>query len=91
MKPLFSVGEEVILQSNMFPDLNGEAVVELVQIAHQSIRGCYCRYMYLLDRTHSDPSRSGSFHECALRKKQEPGGDLKEFMKSLDQPVSEVK
>jgi hypothetical protein len=82
--PLFKVGEEVILKSILYPELNGEYTVEIVN-AHSfwvcRETGTICNdykgdtISYQLDvPVYSEDGVEGTWAESALRKKHKPSG-----------------
>lgn len=93
-RPLFAVGEIVILQSNSAPELNGEykilraigpgegALIDGSIKKNRSSRACY-------DIGVTGPSGHGFWHESALRKRHQPGEYSFDALKQiLAMPVS---
>jgi len=88
----FEVGEEVILQSNMFPNLNGNAFV-LKKIKPKAIYTClHCGKTnglkdigmsgYMLNIPVSNDCCT-AWGESALRKKHKPGESFEFLMQSI--------
>ena len=89
MRPLFDVGEEVILCSKSFPQYNGEYVVESIT---DSIDDHQCAFKYgytLYECPLPENGYTENWCQCALRKKPEPGGDFESFMDELKQPIKQ--
>lgn len=98
-RPLFEVGEEVILVSQTYPAFNGDTHVIRVWRAEEN-GPCKCTYFYdltcgmpelhaamnnLIQKLRGD--RPLGWHQCALRKKPKPGQDFDELLKELDKPL----
>ncbi len=88
VRPLFDVGEEVIVVPKMNPDLAGNHVIAEVvdRIAHfkTSCRFCNGTIVYrMIDRS------GWAICQCCLRKKPEPGGDFESFMDELKKPIKQ--
>lgn len=83
-RPLFSVGEEVILQSIYNPQCNGDAVVNKVKIGVRTDT-MEPSWVYDLSIKHPDGIY---WAECALRKKHKPSehsfGSLMAGLKSKE-------
>lgn len=94
MKPLFSVGEEVILKSIDRPECNGDAVVVGIEKGGTRIKCPHCNsignakwegYGYYLDIKEPDNCCT-SWCQSALRKKYDPGMKFDELIQSLKSP-----
>ena len=100
-KPLFEVGEDVIIQSQDFPEASGEcAVVEKIvgpgekyvdRLSGNVFRNGSGKYAYLLSNKVPHPDGSGDealWEESALRKKHKPSElSFKELVSSLKTPI----
>ena len=86
MRPLYSVGEDVMLVSDFRPDLNGPTtVLEVAPTSTEGTNGCTrCRFSYSLATP--SPNEMG-WHECALRKRPPKTVSFDEIMDGLKQPV----
>lgn len=93
-RPLFSVGEEVILQSVDYPEFNGEYIVEtafLPRTNKQVVDGCaytnaHIGY-FLMGLYHEKGGQKGvrsSWRQSALRKKHKPS--TKSFSELMANP-----
>lgn len=81
MKPLFEVGEEVILCSKNYPELNGDTVVLEVQDPElDELDNLTYGYRLTIEICKGNPFWS----ETALRKKYK-GVDFNEMMKDIKQ------
>lgn len=106
MTPKFAVGEVVILQSRQLPQFNGEHTVRQVLTCNdiREDRAYYGKFVrwtsdkvgYILEEifplgtTSEGHPCEVTWHECALRKKQQPGEiSFDKLMSSLSQPVQE--
>lgn len=95
MKPRFNVGEEVILQSKDYPEMNGEYTVLKVisgggmvvcSITGQSYRQTDGLSYVLNDgNLHKRDNCEINWNESALRKKHKPSG------KSFSEMMSDIK
>lgn len=103
-KPLFSVGESVILQSKNLPQYNGEYVVERIlffgdifmcratRTEWQWIPESFNTFSYILNESFLP---SGRVHEAiwkqsSLRKKHQKGDmNFQELMQNLNNPVKQ--
>lgn len=86
MKPKYSVGEVVILQSIYFPELNGEYSIKDAQFQEgRTWDGSdYKGFVYYLD-IHPKFKAPGFWIESALRKKHQPGElSFQELMSSFN-------
>lgn len=79
--PLFRVGEEVVLQSINYPELNGNAIVQKVDSGYEEGSKKPC-YGYVLNI--GNPLYPG-WAESALRKKHKPSDH------SFDSLIAELK
>lgn len=98
-KPLFEVGEEVILQSKTFPEYNGEYVVNGVIEGDQTVTcrltnyRIYSRgrsYRFTVPHIHKsfDNGTEVLWSESALRKKHKPSElSFQELVSSLKIPT----
>ena len=90
MRPLFEVGEEVMLVSKSEPAANGSYLV--TEVLHHAFHGC-CPYGYRLDIDPIQNEPDGYFYagwcQCALRKKPESGDSFESFMDELKQPIKQ--
>ena len=86
MRPLFDVGEEVILVSKLDPNLSGPAVVIEVMKATWCHQNCMSKFAYMLN---IEAELYHGWCQCSLRKKPEPGGDFESFMDELKQPIKQ--
>lgn len=91
MRPYFSVGEEVIIQSERLPQYNGPAVISSIKTSGESfidplsdllciINNSKGPYLYVFEgmTEYSEKNqceRSAFFGQRSLRKKPEPGED----------------
>ena len=90
-KPLFEIGEEVILQSKNHPECNGEAVV----ISYMPSSGGVDRYGvkqvvggFAYKLTIDSPLPNKLWHELAIKKKHKPSEmSFEELMNFLKSPV----
>jgi hypothetical protein len=84
-RPLFEVGEQVILQSKQYPQYNGEYFIEYIIFkgaAHKCrltgkllCKKSGAEFVYILDQPFASKKVIGSevgFNESALRKKHKP-------------------
>lgn len=95
MKPYFSEGEEVILQSISHPECNGNAVVAQTVISGEKFKCVHCGWVKLFNppgqeiayqlNVASPRSCCRPWNQAALRKKHQ-GGD-----ESFDQLMSSLK
>lgn len=79
--PLFSVGEEVVLQSKAYPELNGECIVHFATAGIRTDTG-EPSWVYSLS---IENPYGVLWAECALRKKHKPSKH------SFDSLVAELK
>lgn len=88
-KPLFEVGEEVILQSKAYPEYNGEAVVISYKVStggidRDGVKHVDGGFSYRL--TIDSPVPNRMWHELAIKKKHKPSemsfDGLMSFLKS---------
>lgn len=92
-QPKFKVGEEVILQSRSYPELNGETVI-------LSVHGAKCGmnrdgvivveggFSYLL--TIESPIECKRWHELAVKKKHKPSEfDFQSLITNLNTKIQE--
>lgn len=99
-KPLFEIGEEVILQSKTFPEYNAEYVVEEVIEKDQPVRcrltgdriyssdGYSYRFSIPLLHKHYTDGTECLMDESALRKKHKPSElSFQELVSSLNTPI----
>ena len=91
MKALFEVGEEVILVSKKYPELNGDAVVIKI-VSNETSRCPHCENLIQYDVENgyhlsikSKTDCCTTWHESALRKKHK-GSDF-----SFDEMMKEIK
>ena len=86
MRPLFSVGEEAILQSVCYPEFNGKCVVlDIKGPGRHNILtadGSKTIEAFLYRTTIKRPG-DDCWSEVALKKKHEPGESFKSIMSSL--------
>lgn len=86
MRPYFEIGEEVLLCSREFPELNGQAIVlgvrsyDMVEVEGKLL---YDRYGYKL--TIDAPYEW--WIQCALRKKHKKGDDFSRLMSDLNKEL----
>lgn len=79
MNAKFSEGEVVILQSVHYPEENGETTVLSMRFKENPIN------------TITLEGKTGEWHECAIRKRQQPGTlTYDQLMQSLRSPIYEV-
>ena len=87
-RPLYSVGEEVLLCSKTYPELNGPAVVcEVVfKLIRGNIDGIMRPHGYFLNIAVPDGRK---WCEEALRKKPDPGGEysVEDIKRNIKVPV----
>lgn len=90
MNAKFSVGEVVILQSVHYPEENGETTVINMRFQENPLNASTLEAMdsgwvYTIE------GKTGEWHECAIRKKQQPGTlTYDQLMQSLRSPIYEV-
>lgn len=90
-EPLFSVGEEVLLQSKAYPEYNGEAVVIFYSpsaggIDREGVRHIQGGFAYKLSIDSPVPNKM--WHETALKKKPKPSElSFQELVSSLKTPI----
>ncbi len=89
MKPLFCVGEQVVLQSVACPHLSGDCIVREVRGPKKFadlITG-EMRFGFGYDLNISHPS-GVLWAEAALKKKHKPGDSFDSIMDSFKQPIN---
>lgn len=96
MKPLFQVGEEVVLQSKTHPELNGECTVMQVQKngdkylnpdKNRIVTAIY-RYGHFSYFTSIRNPNGEPWAQCALRKKHKPSDQsLEDIIKEINSKV----
>ena len=91
MRPLFDVGEEVIVASRTVPEINGyNTVVRHVPLDDTDFNPsvpCDCCAKILPQ--YGLNGGIARICQCALRKKPEPGGDFESFMDDLKTPIKQ--
>lgn len=96
MKPLFSVGEECVLQSRDYPEMNGDVQILSVLADGDSFACPHCgrvNYNYRFQTGYAYHIDKPVPNKCcrpvsgkALRKKYDPGMKFDELIKSLKSP-----
>ena len=100
-KPLFEIGEEVVIQSKDFQEVNGQcSVVEKIVMPNEKyvdrlnctvFKNISGKYAYLLSNKLLHPNANGAealWGESALRKKHKPSElSFQELVSSLKTPI----
>ncbi|MCY1440237.1 hypothetical protein D9M71_565020 [compost metagenome] len=73
-RPLFEVGEVVLLRSQYLPECNGEAtVLSVLRGREVNASGDFIREAFVYRLTIQNPNPKRGWAESALRKKHQPG------------------
>jgi len=90
MNAKFAEGEVVILQSVHYPEENGETTVLSMRFKENPVNTVTFEVMDS-GWTYTLEGKTGEWHECAIRKRQQPGTlTYDQLMQTLRSPIYEV-